>query len=44
MLQNGCLSSENLKEETENSLTYYHRPVPDIHTMFLVLLTSARYY
>ena len=37
MLQNGCLSSENLKEETENSLTYYHMLFSDIHTIFLML-------
>jgi hypothetical protein len=36
MLQNGCLSSGNLKEETGDSLTYYHTLLLGIHVVFLM--------
>jgi hypothetical protein len=44
MLQNGCLSSGNLNEETGDSLTYYYTLLPGIHIVFLMLFTFLACY
>ena len=38
ILQNGCLSSENLKEEIDDSLIYYDTPVPGSCTLSVAII------